>query len=662
MRRRGSSRLLLWVALGACSGSSAPGGGTDAARGDAGLLEAGGACKKGSPTGGLVVRTNQVGYRSADPKRLWLMSPRAAASGASFVVENGACQTVLAAAIGPDEGNWSPAFPHVYLLDASSITTPGRYQLTVTSGAESASAAFEVGSGAGLYGPLLSNALFFYKAQRDGPDVDASVLHRKPSHLADEKASVYSTPAYSNDTLEKKGLTKVGGPVDVSGGWFDAGDYLKFVETASYVDVVMLLAVRDHADALGASGGADFYDEARFGLLWLLKMWNDETGTLLYQVGIGDGNDAILADHDFWRLPEADDALAVSPGDAAYFVHYRPAFVSGAAGSKISPNLAGRLAAAFALGSVVYRGADPAFADRCLLAAEHVFALADTGLSGHPFTTAPYDYYPETAWKDDLELGATELYEALAGVASLPSGLPVTDPRTYLGEAAKWAHAYVTGDDDGADSLNLYDVSALGHYELYKAMTRAGSPMNLAIQKPALLADLRSQVEAGKAQAQHDPFELGIPYATVDAVPHALGLALSEDLYEELSGDTKLRSFGTAQRDWVFGANAWGSSFLVGDGATFPDCMQHQIANLVGSLDGAAPLLLGAAVDGPSDPSNFDGLSLQDGMRRCPAAGGDAFKAYDGHGATYQDNVVDWPSVEPADDYTVLSVLFFARL
>ena len=36
------------------------------------------------------------------------------------------------------------------------------------------------------------------------------------------------------------GLERIGGPVDVSGGWFDAGDYLKFVETASYVTAMML--------------------------------------------------------------------------------------------------------------------------------------------------------------------------------------------------------------------------------------------------------------------------------------------------------------------------------------------------------------------------------------------------------------------------------------
>ena len=40
----------------------------------------------------------------------------------------------------------------------------------------------------------------------------------------------------------------------------------------------------------------------------------------------------------------------------------------------------------------------------------------------------------------------------------------------YLPLAATWAHAYITGPNDAADTLNLYDVSGLAHYELYRAI------------------------------------------------------------------------------------------------------------------------------------------------------------------------------------------------
>ena len=52
-------------------------------------------------------------------------------------------------------------------------------------------------------------------------------------------------------------------------------------------------------------------EEIEFGLSWFFKMWDDDSRTLYYQVGIGDGNDDIVGDHDLWRLPEEDDDIDV---------------------------------------------------------------------------------------------------------------------------------------------------------------------------------------------------------------------------------------------------------------------------------------------------------------------------------------------------------------
>jgi endoglucanase len=51
---------------------------------------------------------------------------------------------------------------------------------------------------------------------------------------------------------------------------------------------------------------------------------------------------------------------------------------------------------------------------------------------------------------------------------------------------------------------------------------------------------------------------------------------------------TPPKTWASAQR-WlanILGTNSWGSSFIVGDGSTFPNCIQHQVANLAGALDG----------------------------------------------------------------------------
>jgi hypothetical protein len=85
--------------------------------------------------------------------------------------------------------------------------------------------------------------------------------------------------------------------------------------------------------------------------------------------------------------------------------------------------------------------------------------------------------------------------------------------------------------------------------------------------------------------------------------------------------------------------------------------MQSEIANLAGSLTGRGEIQLGAVTDGPSDPANFAGLGTVPGMRACAAGG---FAPFNTKTAAYEDNVVSWPSVEPAQDYTAASLLAFA--
>jgi endoglucanase len=608
-------------------------------------------------SGTAYVRVNQLGYINGETKQAILMAS-GSESGATFsIVNTSTGKSVYSAAIGSSKGSWSSAYNNTYLIDFSSLATTGNYQVHVSGSLAATSPTFKIDSASNLYSTPLSNALYFYEAQKDGTNVDSSVMNRQPSHLTDAQASVYNTPRYdSNDTLTS-GLTRIGGPINVSGGWFDAGDYVKFVETASYTDAVLLLAAREYPSL--NTGKYTFNSEGKYGLDWLKKMWDNTHKILYYQVGIGDGNGgSILGDHDYWRLPQADDAMNVKPGDPGYYVKYRPVFRLGPGGTPISPNLAGRLAADFALCYQVFASTDPGYANSCLVNAENIYALARTSNVGQLVTTAPYDYYGETTWHDDMELGATELYYALAK-GNLPSGLLQNDPLYYLKQATNWSSAYINSDA-GGDSLNLYDTSGLADFDLYNAIAKAGHPAGLAVSQSDVLNDLRSQVSRGNAQSGKDPFGLGLAYAGADATPHALGLALETLYYDQLTASTGYKNFGREQRNWILGTNAWGSSFIVGAGSTFPHCMQSQIANLAGSLDGTPPLMLGAIPDGPNASSSFSGLSLQNGMRPCPVGGGDPFKAFNGKGAKYIDNVVSWPSSEPADDYTVLSTLVFA--
>jgi endoglucanase len=603
------------------------------------------------------VRVNQVGYVTASQaKRAYLMAS-AAETGATFSVTNASGRTVYSARIGVNLGKWSASYPDVYALDFPQVTTAGTYTISVSGPVAATSPSFRIDTGTGLYAGALANSLSFYQTERDGRDFIANALRTAAGHLNDQTAMTYLTPNANTSGGFKGDLSPLGATVDASGGWWDAGDYLKFVQTTSYTADLLLAGVRDFPAQMGAgSAASNFTAEARFGADWLLRMWDDSSRTLYYQVGIGEGNAKTIGDHDIWRLPQADDTYGGA--DPLYrYIRSRPVFRAGAPGALISPNLAGRDAAALAEAFQVYKASDPAFAAQCLLAAEHIFDLANTTPSGNLLTVIPFSFYPETEWRDDLELGATELYNAVAG-GGLPAGLPHTDPAFYLGRAAHWANAYITGPGDAADTLNLYDVSGLAHYELYRAIAQAGNPSGLEVTQAQLLADLKKQLDGAVAQGATEPFGFGFPWDVWDTTSHGAGLSVMASEYDQLTGTQAYAAFSQRWLANILGANAWGSSFIVGDGSTFPHCLQHQVANLAGSLDGSPPVLAGAAVEGPNGTATKGFVT---GMNLCPANGVDTFAQFNGHHAEWQDNMQSFSNTEPAIDLTAASPLAFAR-
>ena len=344
------------------------------------------------PAGGASpqVRVNLVGYATTGTKRAYLMSG-AAETGATFAVKSGST-TVLSGPVGADLGSWSNSYGHVYAIDFDSLTTSGTYTIAVSGPAPATSVPFTIGTAAAVHLQPLRNALSYYQVQRDGPNFVPSALRTAAAHLNDATAMTYTTPSVNRNGGFRGDLSPLGVTIDASGGWWDAGDYLKFLHATTYTDSLLLTGVRDFPAQMGAGGAADFTAEAKFGADWILRMWDDPSRTLYYQVGIGGGNAKTVSDHDIWRLPQADDAFGGS--DPLYrYIRNRPVFRAGPPGSLISPNLAGRTSAALALAYQVYRTSDPAFANRALVAAAHIFDLANTN-PGQLTTAIPFSSTP----------------------------------------------------------------------------------------------------------------------------------------------------------------------------------------------------------------------------------------------------------------------------
>ena len=600
------------------------------------------------------LRVDQVGYGTGDTKIAYLMTS-AKVSGESYKLVDSAGATVASGKVSTSSrGSWNSGYPDVYPIDFSSVTAAGTYHLVTTGTLGLTSDTFKVESAATLYSGLVSAGVDFFQNQRDGSDVIAGPLKRKPAHLNDASATVYQTPTFiagsDGDTGDqiKGDLTAVSGakPVNVEGGWFDAGDYLKFTFTASYADDLLYSA----AGAMGAGAPASLTAEAQYGTSWLNKMYNPSTKTLYLQVGIGEGNESSYGgDHDLWRLPQADDSDSTAYD--RYAARNRPVFEAAAPGAKIDPDVVGRVAAAFAFAAQAdARSGDTADAATELNDATSLYAQANTSPGSSLESALPSAYYPESIWHDAMELGATEI--ALAQQDLGDSSATYT---AYLKQAATWASDYIA-KDSGQDTLNLYDVSAIAHADLITALKNAGDPSGLAVTPAALIADLKAQVSSAAKKASSDIFHEGGDETNFDVDSHTFGFISTEALYQKASGDSQYAAFANEQRDWLLGDNAWGTSFMVGEGTTFPDCMGSQIPNLSGSTNGTGALDIGAVVNGPNGTDNFSGGlgGLQDGMVKCE---NDSYTAFTGHGSEYVDDVRSWQSSEPALDMSGSAVL-----
>ena len=616
--------------------------------------------RSGGAGGRDLVRVDRTGYDLHGMKEAWLLS-RSSADGRRWVAVDADGTRVAGGPVGADVGRWNRRWSHVHRLVLDGLTEPGTYRVVVRGAGSPVSPQFEVAPAAERAAPMLADAVSFFRSQRDGADVPPGPLGRKQSHLRDANARVYAPPRYRAGRLVSV-PKPLGDRVDLSGGWADAGDYLKFVTTTSYADIHLLLAARGPAADVGS-----VRTEALFGADWLDRMWDADSQTLYFQVGLGDGGrpggEPVLGDHDRWRLPQDDDRIDAGPGAPAWFLGHRPAFRAGPPGSPVSPNLAGRLVAVFALrAQLEAESGDTDSALRRLRQARALFALARTRDVTPLTTTTPRSYYVEDEWRDDLELGAAELV-----LADLELGAEAPEHwlRTDLRSAARWARAYLDSPFHGFFTLARDDVSALGHAELARGLAAARGEVpaaylrGLPVDRSDLVGDLGDQLDIAR-QRYAPPF--GLTGDETLVTDWALGVEVTAHLFAALTRDAgaarAAEALGARMRGFVGGANPWGTSFVVGRGGLFPHCTHHQVANLVGSHDGTAPLLRGAVVPGPASLDEITGLGSGAGFyRRCSSGG---FDTFDGHGLGYRDDVRTYASSEPALDFTAVHLLALA--
>jgi hypothetical protein len=492
--------------------------------------------------------------------------------------------------IGPDQGSWG-AFSHHYPLDFSALTKADRYRLRLFDGTTSST--FVISQA--VYNDLADLSRRFFTVQRSG---NTKPVGHAPSHLWDATLST-DPERYRN----------------VMGGWYDAGDYLKFTLTNAYATLFQLLAYRDAPHAFqefDAAGIPQILNEARVGLDWLERMWRPNEPMLYVQVG------SEADHHQPWVLPE-DDPLSATEERPVY-----PAEPGRGA------NLAGKTAAVFAVAAQIY--GDPASplhdqnrADHYRELAEAIYTWGETRPASQP--SFPDYFYNERTWQDDMALAAAELYQ-------------LTGETPYLEAARSYAQAAGPGWWFSWEALN-----GLAHAELARI-----DPDQRHIYLEFLKQDLMMfQAGAGASpwgMTQADNLVWGSLYPV-------LGAALEAIWYEALTGDASYRDLAQDQLDYVFGRNPWGVSFLIGAGTNWPQEPHHRISRL--SLRPLGLKLEGAWLGGPVAASVFNeqGISL---------ANGDEYARFQSEQAVYHDDINDYVTNEASIPLNATGLLLMATL
>jgi hypothetical protein len=433
-----------------------------------------------------------------------------------------------------------------------------------------------------------------------GDDVYASVPKRCLEFMRLQRCGDFENPVtgkrcHLQDAIDAES----GRRVDLTGGWHDAADRIKHNITTSYCVAALFLA------------GAD--DEARWGVKYLRKIHPD--GDTLY-VQVADDRDH-MPPTKLWHDDQSDYGHAPAGPRAAWPALGAPQGPKYQNKSDGVASLAGRCAAAMTLAGD-------------LDGAKSLYALGKRkpGRAQSVPVRAPY-YYGESTWHDDMEWAAVELYRA-------------TKEHAYLEDAIRYA--------DQAGENPWMGRDRHGHYEFFPYVNLAHWRLHQIVDDDALKKRLTDYYKSGlekiRDRATKNPYRLGTPLVWC-STNDVIAFATQARLYEQMTGDKQFRGLAAEARDWIFGRNPWGVSFVLGvpesgNPARHPHHLFYKLIN---------HLPVGGLVDGPVFKDINDSLKFDD-FGKDPYA---AFQSVDG--GVYHDTYADFSTNEPIIDGTVSLML-----
>lgn len=459
----------------------------------------------------IFIRFNQLGYLPSDIKTAVVLSTYNLTGKQISIMDSQRYEKVFTTTFGQSNGSYGN-FGFTYMIDFSSIKAKGEYHFQY---AQQKTFRFKIDEN--VYKGVADSLLEFFKVQRCGY---TNPLMHNICHISDAGSLI-------------DGKRVVGQKIDVTGGWHDAGDYVKILNTTAF-STYMLLFSYEFAPAkfnFDKNGNKvpDILEEAKVGLDWMLRAYYDK-----YKV-VTQVQD--LRDHDVgWRMPE-DDPVGFD----------RPAYVG------MGKNLIGIYAATMALAARIWKEnlnvTD--FSEKCLYAAQNIYSIykrvsnVDSTGSG---------VYIDNNYEGKMALGAVELYMT-------------TNKISYLNDATVFA--------DSARSdfwWSWGNINSLAHYRLAKYF-------------PKYADYIMKNLNEFNKRKNFNLFGKGVTLNWGTNVT-LLGITLQNILYSKIRSFPKYDSVSVFARDYILGRNSWGVSFLSSFGKNTTRNLHHQISFLKGRLPG----------------------------------------------------------------------------
>ncbi len=407
------------------------------------------------------------------------------------------------------------------------------------------------------YGELLQKSIYFYEAQRSG------------------KLPANNRVEWRGDSGLKDGSDQ---GLDLTGGWYDAGDHMKFGFPMAASTTILAWGVIEYEDAYKKSSQYNYMlDNLRWVNDYFIKT-HPSPNVLWGQVGKGS------LDHAWW-------------GPAEVMQMERPSYKIDT--SCPGSDLAGETAAAMAASSIVFKKTDANYSSLLLRHAKELYEFADKyrGKYSDCITEANDFYKSQSGYDDELVWGAAWLYKA-------------TGDKQYLDKAEQ----YYDNLSDEPNSVKPYnwthtwDDKSYGSYVLLAKLTG----------KEKYIQDTERWLNywADRCKWKKIYYTSG-GLAWLDqwgSLRYASKTAFLAFVYGDWvktpSKKERYRSFAEKQINYMLGSNSKQRSYVVGFGNNPPTQPHHRTAHGSWTNSKSMPeksrhILYGALVGGPDRKDNY---------------------------------------------------------